>query len=73
MAAAGNSNYCEVVWVHPDVLSTTPPIYKDGYEDGLYAIDSDGCVPVPEGRGLGVEYDCDFIMKHRTVGAEYTA
>ncbi len=73
MAAARNSNYYEMVWVHPDVPSTAPPIYKDGYEDGLYAIDSDGCVPVPEGPGLGVEYDWDFIMKHRTDGAEYTA
>ena len=73
MAAARNSNYYEMVWVHPDVPSTTPPIYKDGYEDGLYAIDSDGCVSVPEGPGLGVEYDWDFIMKHRTDGAEYTA
>ena len=73
MAAARNSNYYEVVWVHPDVPSTTPPTYKDGYEDGLYAIDSDGCVPVPEGPGLGVEYVWDFTMKHRTDGAEYTA
>lgn len=71
MAATRNSNYYEVVWVHPDIPVTAPPIYKDGYEDGLYAIDENGYVSVPEGPGLGVEYDWDWIMKHRTDGAEY--
>lgn len=36
-----------------------PPVHKDG------------CVSVPEGPGLGVEYDWDFIMKNRTAGVEY--
>jgi len=62
-----------MVWVHPEVPNTGAPIYKDGYEDGLYAIDENGCVDVPEGPGLGVEYDWEFIAKHRTGGAEYTA
>ncbi len=27
------------------------------YEDELETIDADGCVPVPQGPGLGVTYD----------------
>ena len=69
MAACRNSNYYEMVWVHPQVPNTGAPIYKDGYEDGLHAIDENGCVDVPGGPGLGVEYDWDFINKHRTDGA----
>jgi L-alanine-DL-glutamate epimerase-like enolase superfamily enzyme len=71
MAATRNSNYYEVVWVHPQVPDTSHPIYKGDYKDGLHAIDENGCVPVPEDPGLGVEYDWDFIKKHRTGGAEY--
>ena len=73
MAAIRNSNYYEMFPVHPKLktLSYSPPVYKSNYWDGLDAIDKDGCVTVPEGPGLGVEYDWDFIMKHRTGGAEY--
>ena len=71
MAAIRNSNYYEIVHVHPAVPTTHFPIYEDGYEEGLYAIDKKGCVPVPEGPGLGVVYDWDFIMKHQTCGTEY--
>ena len=71
MAATRNSNYYEMVWVHPDVPVTGAPIYRDGYEDGLQAIDEEGCVSVPEGPGLGVEYDWDWIMEHRTGGREW--
>ncbi len=71
MAAMRNSNYYEMALVHPNVPRFGPPIFKSDYQDGLDAIDKDGCVTVPEGPGLGVEYDWDFIMKHRTGGAEY--
>jgi L-alanine-DL-glutamate epimerase-like enolase superfamily enzyme len=74
MAALRNSNYYEQVWVHPVVTSTEPPVYKEGYVAGLSAVGSDGCVPVPEGPGLGVVYDRDFIARHSqgtlTVSAE---
>ena len=72
MAATRNTNYYETSWVDPDT-HLQPPIYKDGYEDGLYVISEDGCVSVPEGPGLGMEYDWDWIMRHRTGGREYTA
>jgi len=71
MAAMRNSNYYEMALVHPKLSSFSLPIFKSDYQDGLDAIDKDGCVTVPEGPGLGVEYDWDFIAKHRTGGAEY--
>ena len=64
MAALRNSNYYEQVWVHPVVTSTEPPVYADGYVAGLGAVGADGCVPVPEGPGLGVAYDWDFTTRH---------
>ena len=71
MAALRNANYYEMALVHPKVPPTTTCFYKCDYEDGLNAIDENGCVPVPEGPGLGVEYDWDFIMKNRLDGVEY--
>lgn len=62
MSAIGNSNYYEMVWVHPDVecLQATNEIYAN-YADGLEAVDADGCVDVPDGPGFGVEYDWKAI------------
>ncbi|MBI2872545.1 MAG: mandelate racemase [Chloroflexi bacterium] len=70
MAAMRNANYYEMALVHPTGAWQGPPVYKN-YRDGLDAVDSNGCVDVPEGPGLGVEYDWDFIMKHRVGGVEY--
>ena len=42
------------------------PVYKDGYRDSLDAIDENGCIEVPQGPGLGVEYDWDYITEHST-------
>ncbi len=69
MSAIGNSNYYEMVWVHPDVqcLQTTPDIFGEGYDDGLEAVDSDGMVPVPDGPGMGVEWNWDAIDHMTTV------
>ena len=61
MAAIRNSHYYEVSWIHPDVPNWEPPIYAEGYKPGLHGIDEDGCVDVPEGPGLGVVYDWDYI------------
>lgn len=71
MAAMRNSNYYEMALVHPKAGPYNPPVFLNGYSDTLEAIDSDGCVTVPEGHGLGVEHDWDFIMKNRTDGVEY--
>ena len=66
MASMRNSNFYEMGLVHPRLgPAARMPVYKDGYADGLEAIDSDGCVSVPEGPGLGVEYDWERLAKYR--------
>jgi L-alanine-DL-glutamate epimerase-like enolase superfamily enzyme len=40
----------------------------DGDFDG---IDEEGCVSVPQGSGLGVSYDWDFIAKHTVACQTY--
>ena len=75
MAAIRNTNYYEMGLLHPKVapfnVSVYPPIYKDGYRDTIDSIDENGCIDVPDGPGMGVEYDWDFIMKRRTDGVVY--
>jgi L-alanine-DL-glutamate epimerase-like enolase superfamily enzyme len=71
MAALRNSNYYEMGLVHPKVPDARNVIYASDYRDGLHAIDKNGCVDVPEGPGLGVVYNWDYIMKHRTAFIEY--
>ena len=71
MAAIRNTNYYEMGLLHPKVGPFQPPVYKDGYRDAIDAIDQDGCVEVPDGPGLGVEYDWEYIMKRRSGGAVY--
>jgi hypothetical protein len=66
-----NTNYYEMGLRHPKLSHHLPRLLKDGYRDGIVAIDEYGCVDVPEGPGLGVEYDWDFIMAHRTDGTVY--
>lgn len=60
-----------MVWVHPDIecLQLTSDIFLEGYEDGLEAVDADGNVDVPDGPGMGVEWNWDAINK-MTVGTK---
>ncbi|HEU5015519.1 MAG TPA: enolase C-terminal domain-like protein [Roseiflexaceae bacterium] len=72
MAAIRNTNYYEMGLIHPKApASHDEHLYKDGYRDTLDAIDQDGCVPVPQGAGLGVEIDWDWVAKRRTALVEY--
>ena len=64
MAAMRNSNFYEMGLVHPRIPTFHPPIYGDGYEDELHAIDENGFVKVPEKPGLGVPIDWDYIEKN---------
>jgi L-alanine-DL-glutamate epimerase-like enolase superfamily enzyme len=64
MAAIRNTNYYEMGLVHPKVRGGHASIYAGDYADGLDAVDPDGCVPVPQGPGLGVIYDWDWIRAH---------
>ncbi|WP_423750843.1 enolase C-terminal domain-like protein [Salinirarus marinus] len=66
VAAIRNTNYYEMAVVHPDCRgSRNLPVYAGDYNDDLDAVDSDGTVPVPDGPGLGVEYDWPFIDRNR--------
>jgi L-alanine-DL-glutamate epimerase-like enolase superfamily enzyme len=71
MAAIRNTNYYELGLVHPKTGSTSGPIYAEGFSDNLDSIDTDGCVAVPTGPGLGVTYDWEFILAHRTAHQVY--
>ena len=63
--AALRSNYYEMNLVHPRAGNPwSLPVYADGYADELDSIDSDGCVPVPAGPGLGVNYDWAAVKKN---------
>ena len=66
MAATRNSNYYELALVHPEVDNPIPPVYEGDYSDYIDAIDEEGTVPVPDGPGLGVDYDWDFIERNKT-------
>ncbi|MEM7407076.1 MAG: enolase C-terminal domain-like protein [Pseudomonadota bacterium] len=66
MAACPKSNYYEVNLVHPVIGNAwSLPVYTCGYSDELDCVDADGCVPVPDGPGLGVSYDWDYIARHQ--------
>jgi len=46
------------------VRTTKSPVYLN-YSDDLDAIDSDGNVYAPEGPGIGVEIDWDWVRGHQ--------
>ena len=66
IAATRNTNYYEMALVHPDCSNTPPPVYEGGYSDSIDTIDEDGTVGIPDGPGLGVEYDWDYIYDNQT-------
>ena len=66
MAATPNTRFYEMALIGPDMPNVVPPVYACDYSDQADTIGADGCVPVPEGPGLGVSYDWDFIQRNRT-------
>ena len=73
IAATRNTNFYELALVHPDCSNSTPPVYLGDYADELDSITGEGCVSVPNGPGLGVDYDWDFILENKTGSVhEYT-
>lgn len=66
IAATRNANYYEMALLHPDCQNTGPPVYEEGYSDTIDAVDDDGTVPVPDGPGLGVAYDWEYIEANQT-------
>lgn len=66
LSALRNSHYYEMALMGPGMKNLVPPVYTNGYSDQPEDIAPDGTVPVPDGPGLGVEYDWDFIEANRT-------
>lgn len=65
MSAIRNTNFYELGLVHPNVKTTKSKVYLD-YNDDLDAIDKNGDVFAPEGPGIGVELDWDWINSNKT-------
>ena len=65
MSAIRNTNYYELSLVGPSGGRFTPDCYTCGYSDHIEDVDADGCFPVPQGPGLGVTIDWDWIARHR--------
>ncbi|NKB69781.1 MAG: mandelate racemase [Candidatus Latescibacteria bacterium] len=66
LSAIRNTHLYEMALMGPGMINMVPPVYTCGYSDQPEDLGADGCVPVPDGPGLGVVYDWDFIAAHRT-------
>ncbi len=65
VSALRNTHFYEMALIGPGMPNVVPPVYACGYSDQFDAVGVDGCVPVPDGPGLGVRYDWTFIERHR--------
>ena len=66
IAATRNTHFYEMALMGPGMPNMIPPVYTCGYSDQPEDLGKDGCVPVPDGPGLGVSYDWGFIERNRT-------
>jgi L-alanine-DL-glutamate epimerase-like enolase superfamily enzyme len=67
MAAIRNTNYYEMGLLHPkSPASHDPNLFLGDYRDELDAVDEHGCVPVPQGPGLGVPINWEWVERNRT-------
>lgn len=65
MAATPNTHFYEMALIGPAMPNAVPPVYACGYSDQTAGLAPDGTVSVPDGPGLGVQYDWDFIARNR--------
>ena len=65
MTSVRNTNYYEMGLVNPGSPGTFATIYTD-FRDAIDAIDENGCVYAPQGPGLGVQLDWDYIKANET-------
>ena len=72
MAAIRNTNYYEMGLVHPEWDHRLGPDVYEEYEDGLRVVDEDGCIPVPDGPGLGVTVDWDNVEEREVDRRSFT-
>jgi len=65
VAAMRNTHFYEMALIGPDMPNLVPPVYTCGYDDQLTGLDKNGTVEVPDGPGLGVEYDWGYIEANK--------
>ena len=74
MSALRHTHMHEMALVGPGMANVVPPVYDEReYRDSLDALGDDGCMPVPDGPGLGVVYDWEFIVANRVSFHEFGA
>ena len=74
MSALRHTHMYEMALVGPGMANVVAPVYdQEAYSDNVEALGRDGCVPVPDGPGLGVVYDWDFIVANRVSFHEFGA
>ncbi|MEE2752740.1 MAG: enolase C-terminal domain-like protein [Candidatus Latescibacterota bacterium] len=66
ISAIRNTHMYEMALMGPGMPNTVPPVYTCGYSDQPSDLPPDGRVPVPDGPGLGVSYDWDYIKANQT-------
>ena len=64
MACLPNTTYYEHSLVHPRTGLFHVPVHP-GYDEDPWALDADGCIGVPDGPGLGVENDWEYILRRQ--------
>jgi L-alanine-DL-glutamate epimerase-like enolase superfamily enzyme len=63
MSAIRNTNYYEHALLHPQGIDW---MVDQGFVESPEQVDSDGHVAIPDGPGLGVEIDWDFVERRGT-------
>jgi hypothetical protein len=64
MAATPNTHFYELALIGPDMPNAIPPVYACGYSDQPSHVTAKG-TEVPDGPGLGVQYDWSYIEGRR--------
>ena len=64
VGAIRNTNFYELAEVGPKLKNIIPPCYACGYKDELDSIDENGYIDIPDGPGLGVTYDWEWLNAH---------
>lgn len=64
IAAMQQTTMYEVANVSPAMSDPSPPIYTCGYSDDVSSVRPDGTMYVPQGPGIGVEYDTELMRRN---------